>query len=101
MKNKFINYQEELLESLKNHDEAIAYLNAALMDEDERVFLLALKNVLEAQGGDISTLAKKANLNRENLYRMLSKKGNPKLTSIKSVLNALNLEFSVQQYKSK
>lgn len=43
-------YQAELLESLHDHQEAIEYLNAALMDEDQRVFLLALKNVLEAQG---------------------------------------------------
>lgn len=98
MKNKFVNYQDHLIESLKDPSEAIAYLNVALMDEDERVFLLALKNVLEAQGGDMSSLAKKTNLNRENLYKMLSRKGNPKLTSIKSVLNALNLELSVQSY---
>src|SRR3990167_5981453 len=101
MSKNFIDYQEELIECLKDPEEAIAYLNAALMDEDERVFLLALKNVLEAQGGNISKLAKKSQLNRENLYRILSKKGNPKLTSIKSVLNALNLELAVQSNKIK
>lgn len=62
-------YQKELLESLHDHEEAIAYLNAALMDEDQRVFLLALKNVLEAQGGTLGTLARSSELNRENLYR--------------------------------
>lgn len=101
MSKKFINYQEELIEALKDPEEAIAYLNAALMDEDERVFLLALKNVLEAQGGNISSLAKETQLNRENLYRMLSKNGNPKLTSIKSVLNTLDLELAVQPSRFK
>ena len=93
MTRKMIDYQEDLIESLRDPQEAIAYLNAALMDEDERIFLLALKNVLEAQGGDMTTLAKDANLNRENLYRILSRKDNPKLTSIKSVLNALGFEL--------
>ena len=46
MNKRFKNYQEELLESLQDPKEALAYLNAALMDEDQRVFLLALKNLL-------------------------------------------------------
>lgn len=49
MKRKTIDYQEDLIKSLSDPREAIAYLNATLMDEDERVFLLALKNVLETQ----------------------------------------------------
>lgn len=99
MGKRFRDYHQDLLEELQDPSEALAYLNAALMDEDERVFLLALKNVVEAQGGDITTLAKEAELNRENLYRILSKKGNPKLTSIRSVLNVLGLQLAVQQYK--
>lgn len=101
MKNRLRDYQETLLEVLQDPDEAQAYLNACLMDEDPRVFLLALKDVLQARGGDMATLAKKANLNRENLYRMLSEKGNPKLTSIIAVLNAVGLHLSVQPYKTK
>ena len=101
MKRKHIDYQTYLIESLRDPQEALEYLNAALMDEDERIFLLALKNVLEAQGGDMTTLAKEAQLNRENLYCMLSRKGNLKLTSIKSVLNAMGLELAVQEHKTK
>jgi probable addiction module antidote protein len=97
---RLIDYQEDLIESLKNPQEALAYLNAALMDEDPRIFLIALKNVLEAQGGDMTTLAKKADLNRENLYRIFSKQGNPKLTSIKSVLNSMGLELAVQPHRT-
>ncbi len=47
-KQLLIDYQEELIESLQDFDEAVAYLNEALADEDPRVFLMALKNVLEA-----------------------------------------------------
>lgn len=97
---RLIDYQEDLIESLKDPQEALAYLNAALMDEDPRIFLIALKNVLEAQSGDMTTLAKKADLNRGNLYRIFSKQGNPKLTSIKSVLNTMGLELAVQSHRS-
>jgi probable addiction module antidote protein len=101
MKNRLIDYQETLLEALQDPEEAQAYLNACLMDEDPRVFLLALKDVLQAQGEDMSTLAKKSKLNRENLYRMLSQKGNPKLTSITAVLHSVGLQLAVQPYKTK
>jgi probable addiction module antidote protein len=97
MNKKLIDYQEKLLQDLQNPKEAIAYLNASLIDEDPRIFLLALKNVVAAQG-KIATIAKKTKLNRENLYRMLSKKGNPKLSSIVPVLNVLGFHLSVQQY---
>ena len=101
MKKRLLNYQEELINSLHDPEEAQAYLNAALMDEDPRIFLLALKNVIEAQGDNIAIVAQKTQLNRENLYRMLSKKGNPKLTSIISVLNTLGLHLAVQADKIK
>ncbi len=88
-------YEEYLLERLKDPEKALGYLNAALMDEDQRVFLQAIKDVLKAQGKDIATLAHLTNLNRENLYRMLSEKGNPRFSSLRSVLAALNMQLSV------
>ena len=99
MKTKHKDFQEYLLNSLRDPKEALAYLNEALIDEDQRVFLLALKDVLEAQDGDMSALAREAQLNRENLYRMLSSKGNPKLTSLRSVLHVLGLELAIQPHK--
>jgi probable addiction module antidote protein len=96
-----IDYQEQLIRELEDPNEAREYLNAALMDEDPRIFLLALKNVLEAQGDDMTAIAKKTKLNRENLYRILSKKGNPKLTSIISLLKAIGLHLAVQPDKHK
>ncbi|MFH1253889.1 MAG: addiction module antidote protein [bacterium] len=100
-KKRLMDYQERLLEDLQDPVEAQAYLNAALLDEDPRIFLLALKNVIEAQDKGMSALAKKTKLNRENLYRMLSKKGNPKISSIIPVLNSLGLQLAVQPCKRK
>ena len=100
MSKRFINYREALLKDLQDPREAMAYLNAALMDEDPRVFLLALKDVVDAQA-TMSEIAKKAQVNRENLYRMLSKNGNPKLTSIIPVLQSLGLHLSIGKAKKK
>ena len=88
-------YRERLLESLKNPDEAAHYLNACLEDEDPRVFLLALRDVAGAHGG-IRALSRDTQLNRESLYRTLSKAGNPSLDSLAAVLQALGLRLSVQ-----
>ncbi|WP_299408307.1 hypothetical protein [Acaryochloris sp. IP29b_bin.148] len=44
-------YKEDLLTALQDPDEAKAYLNSALEDGDEAVFLLALRNVVEAEMG--------------------------------------------------
>ena|SRR3990167_3659003 len=101
MKKKLRNYQEKLLESLQDQELANHYLNEALADEDPRIFLLALKNVHEAQGGQITDLAKKTKLSRENIYRILSKKGNPKLSSIVSLLSAVGFSLAVQPHKKR
>ncbi len=42
-------YQEQLLLKLQDEEFATAYLNEALENEDPRMFLLALKNVINAQ----------------------------------------------------
>ena len=99
MKRQFRDYQEKLLQDLQDEKLASAYLNVALADEDPRIFLLALKNVCEAYDIEMTELAKKTKLSRENLYRILSKKGNPKLTSIISLLNAVGFSLAVQPYK--
>ncbi len=95
MTEKETTYQEDLLVSLKDPQEAAAYLNAAIEDGDRAVFLLALRNVAAAHGG-MSTIAEKACLSRESLYRMLSKKGNPEIKSIFTLLHAMGLKLAVE-----
>ena len=43
-------YRRDLIEALKDPKEAAAYLNAALEEGDREVFLLALRNVADANG---------------------------------------------------
>lgn len=97
-KHKNKNYQTELIESLKDPREAAEYLNSALEENEPQVFLLALRNVTEAHGG-MNKLSKATKLNRENLYRMLSKKGNPGLYSLNSLLEVLGLKLAVRSLK--
>ncbi|MFA5075360.1 MAG: hypothetical protein WC436_04645 [Candidatus Babeliales bacterium] len=88
-------YTDFLHERLKNPKLAIAYLNEALKDDDQKVFLTALKDVLEAQGEDISAFTKKANISRQSFYRMLSKNGNPRWNKITSLINAMGLQVHI------
>jgi probable addiction module antidote protein len=86
---------EDFLDSrLADPKEAIGYLNSCLEEKNPGLFLLALQDVIRAQGG-MAKVSKKTHLNREGLYDMLSKKGNPRLSSLDAVLEALGLKLMV------
>lgn len=90
-------YEEDLHTRLRDPEYAMEYLRAALEDEDEHadaVFLLALRDV--AQANQMTYVADAAGLSRESLYKMLSRKGNPGINSLKAVLKAVGLKLSVQ-----
>lgn len=87
-------YKEHLLNALQDPEEAAAYLDACLEDEDPHVFLLALKDVAEARGG-MSKLSRESSLNRQSLYRTLSKKGNPKMANVFYILASLGMELHI------
>jgi probable addiction module antidote protein len=83
-------YKADLLVDLRSSlGYATEYLSAAYADSPE-AFLVALRDVAEAQKG-MARVAKKARVNRENLYRTLSERGNPTLNTVGSVLEALGI----------
>ena len=88
-------YHEDLIKRLKDKHYAEMYLNATLEDEDRRVFLIALRNVVEAQGG-ITKLARLTKISREHIYRMLSEKGNPEFVTLKNLLSAIGLKLAIE-----
>ena len=89
------NYKADLLENLKTDPQYAAdYLTAAKADSTE-AFLVALRDVAEAQTG-MKGLAKQARVNRENLYRALSRRGNPRVDTLDSVLAVLDMAVSFQ-----
>ncbi len=93
-------YKDYLYSALTDPIKAAEYLNAALEEDDLPTFILALKDVVEAVGGGVGNVAQKSNLNRENLYKMLSKQGNPRLNSLKQLIHSLGLEMQVVPQKS-
>jgi len=95
MNKKTKDYREDLIERLKDQEYAAEYLNAALMDQDPKVFLIALKDVTDARGKGVANLAKKTHLNRESLYKTLSDKGNPRLNNLYLILEAVGMHLSI------
>jgi probable addiction module antidote protein len=96
---KSIKYQDYLIESLQDPEEAAGYLNAALEGGDIEVFLLALNNVVKARGG-ITQLAKKSEKSRTSLYKALSVHGNPYLKSTNEILSAIGLHLMIGANKN-
>jgi len=94
-------YDNDLLERLRDQAYAAEYLNAVLEDEgndQQERFLLALRDVAKAYG--MTNLAEDSELAREAMYRSLSKEGNPRLNTLFSLLDALELKLSVEIKKA-
>ena len=88
------NYRNDLLKRLKDPEYAAGYLAQVLEDGDSSAFLLALKDVVDASGG-MGSLAGHVAVQRPSLYRILSKKGNPTLNTLRDILKPLGLQVSV------
>lgn len=92
-------YNDLLLERLRNPEEAQAYLEVALdefiEDHDKASFLQALHSIALAQGG-FTKLSNTTSLNRQSLYRALSSKGNPKLDTVGSIIKGLGFRMSIK-----
>lgn len=53
-----LNFKEELIKRLRDPEYSAAYLKAAIAEGDGHIFLLALKDILEANSG-IGAISKK------------------------------------------
>ena len=93
-----VSHRERLIGELRADPKlARAYLAEAVKDDDPRVLLSALRTVAEAQG--VARLAAAAGIPRESLYRALSPKGNPRLSTLFAVLKAVGFRFSLEERK--
>jgi len=89
------------------HDEAMAELyradpafaleviNDILEDGDQAELLTVLRHMTQAFGG-VQTVARRSQLNPTQIYRTLSPKGNPALSSLTAVLRTMGLRLAVQ-----
>lgn len=92
-----VSHDECTIQELRADPEfAAAYLKEALEDtENPGVLLIALRRIAEARGG-IAKVAKAAGIERESLYRALSARGNPRLSTLVAVTKAIGLKLTVQ-----
>ena len=93
-----ISHDEAIVKELRADPEfAAVYLKAAIEEaEDEpRVLLIALRRIAEARGG-LAKVAKAAGIERESLYRALSQRGNPRLSTLVAVTKAMGLKLTVE-----
>lgn len=77
---------------------AAAFLEAALETGDPGDLMAALRDIADAHGG-VAEIAKITGLSRETLYRTLSKKGNPQLSSLMPILQATGLRIAIAPLK--
>lgn len=79
---------------------AAEYLKAAAEEIDtpggKGALLIALRQVAEACGG-MAKVAESAGIRREALYRALSPKGNPTLSTLLAVLKAVGLRLAFER----
>jgi probable addiction module antidote protein len=78
---------------------AAATLDAILADEDQGELLVTLRQMALAFGG-IAKIAEAAQLNKNQLYRTLSKEGNPAVSSLNAILHAMGLRLSITPLKT-
>jgi probable addiction module antidote protein len=74
---------------------ALDVINSILEDGDQAELLVVLRQMTQAFGG-VPAVAEQAHLNPTQLYRTLSPKGNPALSSLSAILKAMGLRLAVQ-----
>ncbi len=78
---------------LESVEDIVAYLDAALEEDDPALLSAALGDVARAKG--MSEVARLTGLGRESLYKALSTGGNPEFGTILKVVRALGLKLRV------
>jgi probable addiction module antidote protein len=96
-KQKAVSHDDAMVAELReNADYAEIYLQTALEDIYEEggiaAFLIALRRVVEARGG-ISEISRKSGLSRQQLYKTLSEKGNPTITTLTEITRAAGVRL--------
>lgn len=87
-------YKIGLLKRLKDPEYAAGYLADVLETESQEAFLIAVKNVLDARKANITKFSKKTGVSRQAIYHALSRRGNPRLSTLNQILKAAGLKIT-------
>jgi probable addiction module antidote protein len=98
--NRSRNFDDVVVERFRRDpEEAMLYLEVSLeefeKDNNTGALLSALRTVAEAQGG-IPELARRIGMEKMTLYKALSEEGNPKLSTIGSILHGLGYRMKLE-----
>jgi len=85
----------DMADHINTKEDVIAYLEAALEENDTALLLSVLGDIARSKG--MAQIAKDLNLARESLYRSLSQDGNPSFSTIVKVLDNLGFQLSIKQ----
>ncbi len=77
---------------LKHPEDRAAHLAAAFEEGDTEFIVQALNDVSRAIG--MTEVARAAGITREGLYKSLGENGDPKLSTLLGVLNAVGVKLS-------
>ena len=88
-KEKITNW--DIVEYLESEEDMALYLEAALEENDPKLFTAALGDIARAKG--MTQISKETGLGRESLYKALSPDGNPEFSTILKVVHALGISL--------
>lgn len=86
-------YPWDASDHLDTTEDIIAYLEAALEENDPSLVTAALGDIARSKG--MTQIAQATGLGRESLYKALSTEGNPEFVTVLKVLRALGLRLQV------
>ena len=90
MEVKFSRY--DTTDYFKTEDDITAYLDAVMEDGDSALIAAALGDIARAR--NLSQLARDVGMSRQGLDKALSGEGNPSLTTVVKVTQALGLRLA-------
>jgi probable addiction module antidote protein len=88
-------YEWDMAENINTKEEVIAYLEAALEENDSETLFDVIGAIARSKG--MMTIANELGLSRESLYKSLSSGGNPSFVTVARVLDNLGFQLSVKQ----
>lgn len=95
-------FDEFLIEDFKTPQEALAFFQVAIEEflENNNLshFNRALDLLIKAQGS-VTAFAKNTGISRTHLYKILKSKSEPKLSTLKNILNELGYKLTIAPLK--
>jgi probable addiction module antidote protein len=86
-------YDWDMADHINTEEEVCAYLEGALEENDLETLLDVIGAIARSKG--MAKVAEKLELNRESLYKSLSREGNPSFMTIARVLDSLGYKLHI------